>query len=84
MVMTLKNRLVRLLSDQVIQTRHGALEYNAYLIKNLLQEMSKSDSTLTHEQKRVAITILYLNLTKLAKSADNYMEETADRHRLLN
>lgn len=48
-VLTLKNRLVRLLNEPAIQTRHGALEYNAYLIKNLLSEMSKSDSDLTHE-----------------------------------
>ncbi len=81
--MTLKNRLVRLLSEADIQTKQGALEYNAYLIKNLLAEMNKEKSDLTEEQKRTAITILYLNLSKLARNADQFIDETLERHRLV-
>ena len=44
-VLTLKNRLVRLLSEPDTQTRQGALEYNAYLIKNLLAEEQKGEET---------------------------------------
>ena len=81
--MTLKNRLVRLLSEPDTQTRQGALEYNAYLIKNLLAEEQKGDQTsLTPEQKRTALTILHINLNKLAKNADEFIDETLERHRL--
>ena len=81
--MTLKNRLVRLLSEPDTQTRQGALEYNAYLIKNLLAEEQKGDeSSLTPEQKRTALTILHINLSKLAKNADEFIDETLERHRL--
>lgn len=44
-VLTLKNRLVRLLSEPDTQTRQGALEYNAYLIENLLAEEQKGEET---------------------------------------
>ena len=44
-VLTLKNRLVRLLSEPDTQTKQGALEYNAYLIKNLLSEEEKGEET---------------------------------------
>lgn len=37
-VLTLRNRLVRLLSESGQQTKQGALEYNAYLIKNLIAQ----------------------------------------------
>ena len=83
-VLTLKNRLLRLLSDPDLQAKQGALEYNAFLIKNLVSEMQKSNSDLTQKQKSAALTILYLNLRKLAASADKYMEETIERHQLLN
>ena len=33
---TLNNQLVRMVQDPAIKVRQGALEYNAYVIKNLL------------------------------------------------
>jgi len=81
-VLTLKNRLVRLLSEPAMQTKQGALEYNAFLLKNLVAEMGKSDSELTATQKKTALTILYLNLAKLAKSADKFMDSTIERAKL--
>lgn len=41
--------------------------------------MQKSNSDLTQKQKSAALTILYLNLRKLAASADKYMDETIER-----
>ena len=37
-VLTLRNRLVRLLNNENEQSKQGALEYNAYLMNNILSE----------------------------------------------
>lgn len=82
-VLTLKNRLVRLLSEPDTQTKQGALEYNAFLIKNLLAEEQKGEaSTLTPEQRAATLSVLHVNLRNLAQNADEYIEETLERHRL--
>ena len=46
--------------------------------------MNKQKSDITEEQKRTAITILYLNLSKLARNADQFIDETLERHLLVN
>ena len=66
-VRTLNNQLVRLLGgDQGAKIKQGALEYNAYLIKNLVKDYDK----LSKSEKTASMEILYLNLSKLALSAD--------------
>ena len=52
--------------DKSAVARQGALEYNAYLIKNL--ELAQ----LTPMQRETAMKALYLNLHKLAESCDMF------------
>ena len=82
-VLTLKNRLVRLMNQDPteMQVKQGALEYNAYLIKNLIKDEVPE---LTKDQKRTALTMLHLNLSKLADDADTFQMQTNERHRLLS
>ena len=93
-VLTLKNRLVRLLSDPSQQIKQGALEFNAFLIKNLVTDMQQGESednenapatlpAISPEQRKTALSILYLNLIKLASSVDTYTDETIERHKLM-
>ena len=45
--------------------------------------MNKEKVEMTEEQKRTALTILYLNLSKLARNADQFIDETLERHLLV-
>jgi len=49
-----------------MQTKQGALEYNAYLIRNLLKEGSR----MTKTEYETCMDFLYLNLKKLSLNAD--------------
>lgn len=62
-----------------MQAKQGALEYNAYLIKNFLRE----EQVMTAAQRRTTLTMLYLNLKKLAADADCFVEQTNERNKLM-
>ena len=51
------------------------------MIKNLLAAEEKGE-VMTQDQKRTALTILHINLNKLAKNADVFIDESLERHRL--
>ena len=78
-VRTLNNQLVRMISDESTKVKQGALEYNAYLIKNLIKE----HSTLTEAERATAMDILYVNLSKLALSTDQCIAKNIERDRLV-
>jgi hypothetical protein len=65
---------VRLISNPHTKVCQGALEFNAYLIKNLLDALSKEEVCLTEEEYAACLDMLYLNIKKLARSADLSMQ----------
>ena len=68
-----------MLGDESTKVKQGALEYNAYLIKNLVKEYDNSSNA----ERAAAMDILYLNLSKLALSADQCIAKNIERDRLV-
>ena len=58
--------------------RQGALEYNAYLINNLL----RYKNTLSEDEIVTALKILQSNLAKLAKNSDQYQSHILKQYHL--
>jgi len=57
-----------MVQDPAIKVRQGALEYNAYLIKNLLARLVNEE--IDESEYQTCLDVLYLNLKKLSYSAD--------------
>ena len=65
------------MKDKDQKVKQGALEYNAYLIKNLLDKVESSDS-----ETQGALHLLYSNLVKLARNLDLHQKKSLKRHKL--
>ena len=68
-----------MIGDDATRVRQGALEYNAYLIKNLINE----HLCMTEVERATAMDILYLNLSKLALSLDQCVAKNIERDKIL-
>ena len=68
-----------MLGDESTKVKQGALEYNAYLIKNLVNE----HLCMTEVERATAMDILYLNISKLALSLDQCVAKNIERDRIL-
>ena len=56
-----------MIGDDATKIKQGALEYNAYLIKNLMNQNWR----MTEVERATTMDILYLNLSKLSLSLDH-------------
>lgn len=78
----LNNQLSRFIADPHTKLRQGALEFNAYIIKNLLLHLQDPDLPITEEEYAFCLDLLYLNLKKLSQNCDLAMTLNLMNHQL--